>query len=53
MAGRYVFTVVSEQGPARFESHIFARVRDGRLTRMAEMERALEKTDAPDLLEES
>ncbi|MDJ1137228.1 nuclear transport factor 2 family protein [Streptomyces iconiensis] len=41
-AGRYLFTMVpADRPPLRFESHIFARVEDGRIARLVEVSRQI------------
>ena len=45
-AGRYLFTLAQESGPTiTFESHLFARIEDGRIDRMIEVARQTEDGD--------
>lgn len=48
IAGRYLFTMVPADGhPLRFESHIFARVEDGRIARLTEVARQIDDAEEP------
>ncbi|WP_329057861.1 hypothetical protein [Amycolatopsis sp. NBC_01480] len=45
-AGRYLFTMVQDGGQAAtFESHLFARIEDGKIDRMIEVARQAEDGD--------
>ena len=51
IAGRYLFRMVSAAGQSlTFESHLFARITDGRAERFVEVARQTGDEDAPDLL---
>ncbi|KZM72709.1 hypothetical protein [Nocardia terpenica] len=51
VAGRYLFHMVAANGTAlRFESHLFASVRDGTVARFVEVARQIENTDNDNFL---
>lgn len=51
IAGRYLFRMVSAGGQTlTFESHVFARIADGRAERFVEVARQVEDGDSQDLL---
>jgi hypothetical protein len=51
IAGRYLFRMVSADGQETIgESHLFARLRDGRVARFVEVARWVEDADDEDLL---
>jgi hypothetical protein len=51
IAGRYLFRMVSAAGQSvTFESHLFARITDGRAERFVEVSRQIEDGDDRDLL---